>query len=285
MKKWRKTGGAGSKTTLHYVSLYIPKSLPSPLCSRRAQSCYLSIKHICKSSSIPLLLSEQTSNGLSDERRIKAKARPQDSALTLGSKRKHHSARLDPSHGWDTMNNSVTQEFNSREDFLEQSKGSVCGSCREGVTKSTWMGPKGRSLTFAHLQAEKCDLPPSLTSSPITPSQLTFTLTSTELAALRRYLNLSHLTTLAHPWSLLPGRHSSHHPIPGARGTHPNNFSVPSKPISTLCELLDASSPESPGSCHMVLSMFHTVLYLCMCLPPTRPNYIYMEQKLDISSP
>lgn len=143
-------------------------------------------------------LCEQTSNGPSDERRIKAKARPQDSALILGSKRKHHSACLDPSHGWDTMNNSVTQEFKSR-DFLEQSKGSVCGSCRQGVTNSTWMGPKGRSLPFAHLQPEKCDVPPSLTSSPITASQLTFTLTSTELAVLQRYLNLSHLTTLAHP--------------------------------------------------------------------------------------
>lgn len=230
-------------------------------------------------------LCDQTSNGPSDESRIKAKARPQDSALTLGSKNKHHSAHLGRSHGLDTMNNSVTQEFNSREDFLEQSKGSVCGSCREGLTKSTWMGPTGRSLTFAHLQAEKCDLPPSLTSSPITPSQLTYILTSTELAVLRRYLNLSHLTTLAHPWSPLPRRHSSHHPIPGARGIHPNSFSVPSKPISTLCEPLDTSSPESLGSRYGALSMFHTLSHLFMCLPPTRPNYIYVEQKLDISSP
>lgn len=62
-------------------------------------------------------------------------------------------------------------------------------------------------LTFAYLHLGSVICLQSVTSSPITPSQLNFTLTPVKLAVLRRCRHLSHLTTLVHP-SPLSGMHS-----------------------------------------------------------------------------
>lgn len=55
--------------------------------------------------------------------------------------------------------------------------------------------------------------------------------------------------------------------------------------LATPITLPNPTSPESPGSCHVVLSMVHTTSYLSTCLPPTRPDCTYTEQELGISSP